>query len=178
MSDDAIGGNVTQADGVDAQHSCTCRTTEAPAPEVRAEASHFERIGGAAAIDRLVEAFYARMDSLTVAAAIRAMHADDLSPMKDVLKRYLGEWLGGPPLYSQERGHPRLRMRHLHFKIGEAERDAWLTCMQGALQAEVTDPPLRGELLERFAKLADWMRNDPGNPHDGRHAAKLQISQT
>ena len=168
MSDDAIGGNVTQADGVDAQHSCTCRTTEAPAPEVRAEASHFERIGGAAAIDRLVEAFYARMDSLTVAAAIRAMHADDLSPMKDVLKRYLGEWLGGPPLYSRERGHPRLRMRHFGFKIGETERDLWMMCMRGALDEVVSDVALREELDEKFYKLADWVRNQPGNPHDAR----------
>ena len=176
MKDDAISGHADRAPGPDAQHNCTCRTTEAPAPEVRPEASHFERIGGAASIDRLVDAFYARMDSLPVAAAIRAMHADDLSPMRDVLKRYLGEWMGGPPLYSQERGHPRLRMRHLHFKIGEAERDAWLTCMQDALQAVVADPALRNELFERFAKLADWMRNDPGNPHDSRRAIRQLVT--
>ena len=168
MSDEAVGSNTAQQDKPDPQQNGGCRTAEAPVPENRPEASHFERIGGAASIDRLVEAFYARMDSLPGAAAIRSMHADDLSPMKDVLKRYLGEWLGGPPLYSKERGHPRLRMRHLHFKIGEAERDAWLLCMQGALQAEVANRPLRDELFEKFAKLADWMRNDPNNPHDRR----------
>jgi hemoglobin len=132
----------------------------------RSHATNFERIGGAAGVDRLVEAFYARMDSLPAAAAIRSLHADDLSTTKDVLKRYLGEWLGGPPLYSRERGHPRLRQRHLRFKIGEAERDAWLMCMGGALQEGVADASLRDELFAAFAKLADWMRNQPGNPHD------------
>ncbi|HVZ52129.1 MAG TPA: group II truncated hemoglobin [Pseudolabrys sp.] len=130
--------------------------------------THFTRIGGALAVDRLVEAFYARVDTLPQARTIRAMHADDLSETKNVLKRYLCEWLGGPRLYSSERGHPRLRMRHIGFQIGEAERDAWLTCMRGALDEVVTDIALREDLFRSFAKLADWMRNDPGNPHDTR----------
>ena len=133
------------------------------------EVTHFSRIGGAAAIDRLVEAFYARVDVLPEARAIRAMHADDLSATKGVLKRYLGEWMGGPALYSRERGHPRLRMRHLGFKIGEAERDAWLLCIRGALKDVVADVALREELFQAFFKIADWMRNQPGNPHDHRH---------
>ena len=128
----------------------------------------FTRIGGAPTVDRLVEAFYARVDTLPEARTIRAMHAEDLSSTKEVLKRYLGEWLGGPPLYSRERGHPRLRMRHLGVRIGEAERDAWLLCMRGALDEAVADPPLREQLFQSFAKLADWMRNEPGNPHDQR----------
>ncbi len=131
--------------------------------------THFSRIGGAPAVGRLVEAFYARVDTLPDARTIRAMHAPDLTETKDVLKRYLGEWMGGPPLYSRERGHPRLRMRHLGFKIGEPERDAWLTCMRGALDEVVSDPALREELFQAFSKLADWMRNQPGNPHDSRH---------
>jgi len=130
----------------------------------------FQGIGGTAGVDRLVEAFYTRMDSLPGAKSIRALHADDLSSTKEVLKRYLGEWMGGPPLYSHERGHPRLRQRHLRFKIGEAERDAWLGCMRGALDEVVDDVTLRGTLYASFVKLADWMRNQPGNPHDGRAA--------
>lgn len=133
-----------------------------------AKITQFSRIGGALAVDRLVEAFYARMDTLPEAKAIRTMHAADLSPTKEVLKRYLGEWMGGPPLYSQERGHPRLRMRHFGFKIGEAERDAWLMCMRGALDETVADAGLRTELFQAFFKLADWMRNQPGNPHDSQ----------
>src|SRR3974390_956287 len=93
----------------------------------------FERIGGAVIVDRLVESFYRRMDTVPEAAIIRSMHAADLGPTKQVLKRYLAEWLGGPKLYSAEKGHPRLRQRHMGFAIGDAERDAWLVCMRGAL---------------------------------------------
>lgn len=148
------------------QGSDVRQDTENVANEAPVEGTQFSRIGGAPAVDRLVEAFYARMDTLPEAKVIRAMHAADLSPTKEVLKRYLGEWLGGPPLYSQERGHPRLRMRHFGFKIGEAERDAWLLCMRGALDETVPNAGLRAELFQAFFKLADWMRNQPGNPHD------------
>ncbi|MCW5695621.1 MAG: group II truncated hemoglobin [Bauldia sp.] len=119
----------------------------------------FARIGGQPAVDRLVDAFYARMSTLPEAAVIRAMHADDLGPVKDVLKSFLGQWMGGPPRYSEARGHPRLRARHLPFAIGAAERDAWMLCMTGALDEVVADPDLRGQLAAAFSRLADWMRN-------------------
>jgi len=134
--------------------------------EVEAVVSMFERIGGAPTIDRLVESFYARMDRLPEAEVIRAMHAPDLGPTKDVLKRYLGEWMGGPKHYSAERGHPRLRQRHMGFAIGDAERDAWLLCMRGALEETIEDADARQEIYGLMAKLADWMRNQAGNPHD------------
>ena len=139
---------------------------------VEAEISMFERIGGAVVIDRLVEAFYRRMDALPEAKSVRAMHAPDLGPVKNVLKRYLTEWTGGPRLYSPEKGHPRLRQRHMGFAIGNAERDAWLLCMRGALEETVADVGARGELDGALTKLADWMRNQAANPHDagaGRH---------
>lgn len=134
--------------------------------EVAAVVSMFERVGGAPTIDRLVESFYARMDSLPEAEVIRAMHAPDLGPTKDVLKRYLDEWMGGPKHYSAERGHPRLRRRHMGFAIGDAERDAWLLCMRGALEEAIEDADARQEIYGLMAKLADWMRNQAGNPHD------------
>jgi hemoglobin len=134
--------------------------------DVGAEISMFERIGGAVIVDRLVEAFYARMDSLPEAKTIRAMHAPDLGPVKNVLKRYLCEWTGGPKLYSAEKGHPRLRQRHFGFAIGAPERDAWLLCMRGALDEVVEDADARREIDAALTKLADWMRNQPGNPHD------------
>ncbi len=130
------------------------------------EVSMFERIGGAVVIDRLVEAFYLRMDTLPEATTIRAMHAPDLSPVKSVLKRYLSEWTGGPKLYSPEKGHPRLRLRHMGFAIGNAERDAWLLCMRGAMAETIADNIARQELDAALTKLADWMRNQAGNPHD------------
>jgi hemoglobin len=127
------------------------------------EPTPFERIGGAESVDALVERFYAEMDASPAARAIRALHADDLGPVKFVLKRYLGEWLGGPPLYSRDRGHPRLRMRHLRFPIGKAERDAWLACMRAAMAATIADPELRAGLDAAFAGLADHMQNRPPN---------------
>lgn len=141
--------------------------------EVAQTVSMFERLGGAVVIDRLVEAFYARMDALPEAQGIRAMHADDLEGTKRVLKRYLTEWTGGPKLYSSERGHPRLRQRHMGFPIGGAERDAWLLCMRGALDETVAEAAARDEIYGAMAKLADWMRNTAGNPHDTTgHAAR------
>lgn len=134
----------------------------------------FERIGGGAAIDRLVEAFYDRMDILPEARGIRAMHADDLGGAKRILKQYLVEWCGGPKLYSQERGHPRLRQRHMGFEIGAEERDAWLLCMREALAVCVVDPEARGELYEAMARLADWMRNRADAGADPAWRARLE----
>jgi hemoglobin len=125
------------------------------------EPTPFERLGGADAIDALVERFYAEMDARPQARDIRALHGADLAPIGFVLKRYLTEWLGGPPLYSSQRGPPRLRMRHLRFPIGEAERDAWLVCMRAALEATVADAPTREGVFEAMASLADHMRNRP-----------------
>ena len=126
--------------------------------------SHFELIGGQAAVDRIVEGFYRRMDSLAPARRIRELHPADLSASRDVLKRYLAEWLGGPRLYSQERGHPRLRMRHQPFRIGAAERDAWMLCMNGALEEAIASERLHGQLSQSLGKIADWMRNDATGP--------------
>ncbi|MEI2384415.1 group II truncated hemoglobin [Breoghania sp. JC706] len=136
---------------------------------IEREETIFERIGGADAVDRLVDSFYRRMDTLEEARGIRAMHADDLAATRDILKRYLSEWTGGPRLYSPEKGHPRLHQRHLGIPIGEAERDAWLLCMRGALEEAVADRHARDVLYDKMASLADWMRNLPGNPHDDRH---------
>ena len=134
--------------------------------DVDVRTSMFERIGGAVIVDRLVESFYRRMDELPEAKTIRTMHGDDLGPIKSVLKRYLSEWTGGPKLYSPEKGHPRLRQRHMGFSIGNEERDAWLLCMRGALADTVADLAARQDLDDALTKLADWMRNQAGNPHD------------
>ncbi|MEA1675937.1 group II truncated hemoglobin [Nitrospirillum sp. BR 11163] len=118
-------------------------------------------IGGQMAIDRLVERFYHLMDTLPAARDLRAMHAPDLTETKRVLKLYLAQWTGGPAAYSAERGHPRLRARHMGFSIGTAERDAWLLCMGQALDDTVEDAQVRAEIRGALAPLADWMRNQP-----------------
>ncbi|OIR17838.1 group 2 truncated hemoglobin YjbI [mine drainage metagenome] len=124
---------------------------------------HFESIGGEAQIIKLVDRFYQYMDTLPEASHIRAMHETDLSHTRQVLVKFLMEWLGGPKVYSAERGHPRLRQKHLHFSIGEAERDAWMLCMQRAMEDVVTDATLRRQLQQAFFKTADFIRNDKGS---------------
>ena len=119
----------------------------------------FQRIGGQPTVDRLIDAFYDRMESLPEAEVIRRLHPEDLSATRVALKKYLAEWLGGPPVYTQERGHPRLRARHLPFSIGDEERDAWMFCMRGAMEETVSDAEAREWILAKLQGLADWMRN-------------------
>jgi hemoglobin len=134
-------------------------TTEARNP-------HFVRIGGLEPIERLVDRFYFHMDTLPEASGIRAMHPPNLAPVKRVLTHFLTEWMGGPQAYSIERGHPRLRRKHMTFSIGPAERDAWMQCMRLALAEVVPDTALQTQLAEAFFKTADFIRNDQGHNHD------------
>ena len=119
----------------------------------------FEQIGGQPTVDRLIDSFYDRMETLPEARVIRALHPKDLTGTRAILKKYLAQWLGGPQAYSEERGHPRLRARHLPFSIGDEERDAWMFCMRGALEEVVTDEAAREWILQKIGPLADWMRN-------------------
>ena len=119
----------------------------------------YERIGGDAPLRRLVQAFYQHMDSLPETQTIRWMHADNLQSAEDKLFMFLSGWMGGPSLYIEKFGHPRLRMRHMPFTIGEAERDQWMLCMHNALNDVVEDQSLREELYESLYGVADFMRN-------------------
>lgn len=130
-----------------------------PIPQIMRN-PHFEMIGGEEAIARLVERFYFYMDTLPEAAGIRAMHAPDLGLTKEVLVKFLTEWLGGPKAYSSERGHPRLRQKHITFPIGEAERDAWMLCMKHAMDDVTDNAKLKQEMEQAFFKTADFIRND------------------
>lgn len=121
--------------------------------------SHYQRIGGAEKVRALVVRFYQIMDALPEAYGIRKMHAPHLQSAEDKLFKFLSGWMGGPQLFVEEYGHPRLRARHLPFAIGDSERDQWLLCMNHALDEVVADVALRQELSEAFAKVADHMRN-------------------
>lgn len=134
------------------------------------EPSLFLSLGGATGVAALVGAFYDNMEQRAEFAALRALHAPDLAATRAVLKLYLAEWTGGPANYSAVKGHPRMRQRHMHIRIGEAERDDWLRCMGLALNATVADAEARARLTVNVTKLADWMRNQPGNAHDSGHA--------
>jgi hemoglobin len=120
---------------------------------------HFERIGGAGGVARLVDAFYAAMEIRPEAQALREMHAADLQSTKAVLRLYLSEWLGGPRLYSPERGPPRLRRVHAPFAIDAAARTAWLACMQQALVEVGAQAELQTALMQAFGKIAEHIQN-------------------
>ena len=125
--------------------------------------THYEMIGGADAVRRLVDRFYDLMDSEELAADIRALHPPTLDSSREKLRLFLTGWLGGPQLYVERFGHPRLRARHLPFPIGEAERDAWVWCMHRALEEQDMPEELRTFLKARFMAVADHMRNQaPG----------------
>ncbi len=125
--------------------------------------THYERIGGATGVRQLVDRFYDHMDELPEAYGIRKMHAQDLSGSRQKLYDFLCGWLGGPQLYVEKHGHPMLRRRHLHFSIGDTERDQWLHCMHLALEETVADAGLRAELYRAIVKVGDHMRNQPAN---------------
>lgn len=121
----------------------------------------YELIGGEPVVRRLVERFYQLMDSEPHAAGIRAIHQPDLSEAREKLFLFLSGWLGGPPLYMQKHGHPRLRGRHLPFRIGTSERDQWMRCMTQAMQDVGIDEAMQARLQKALWDLADFMRNQP-----------------
>ena len=120
---------------------------------------HYQMAGGAQGIQKLVSRFYELMDVLPQARGIRAMHPADLSHARERLFMFLSGWLGGPPLYEERFGHPRLRQKHISFPIGEAERDAWMLCMTLTLDEVIEEPELRTQLTQSFFKTADFLRN-------------------
>ncbi|WP_374428929.1 group II truncated hemoglobin [Ideonella dechloratans] len=133
--------------------------------------SPYDRLGGEAGVRRLVERFYALMDELPEAYTVRQIHPESLAGSADSLFKYLSGWFGGPPLYTAEKGHPRLRMRHLPYRVGPVERDEWMLCMRQALAETVDDAALRALLEKAFADMAEHMVNSDGRRCPGEAAA-------
>lgn len=123
----------------------------------------YERMGGARGVRALVDRFYDLMDTAPQAAGIRALHAKSLVQSRQKLFMFLSGWSGGPPLYEERFGHPRLRQRHFPFLIAEKERDEWLWCMNRALDESALPPDVVTYLKSRFAEIADFMRNRPAS---------------
>lgn len=121
--------------------------------------TQYEKLGGEAGIRQLVKFFYEEMNSNKDVKTIRDMHAPDLTEAEDKLFLFLSGWLGGPSLYIEKFGHPRLRARHLPFSIGIKERDQWLHCMSQALDKMTIEKPMHDELMQAFFNTADFMRN-------------------
>lgn len=116
-------------------------------------------IGGEEKVKALVERFYDLMDLEPHYAALRAAHGTTLEQAREKLFWFLSGWLGGPQHYTDRFGHPRLRMRHMPFRIGIRERDEWLACMDQAMGDVGIDETLRARLRDSFSQTADWMRN-------------------
>ena len=115
--------------------------------------------GGTENIRALVETFYDVMDSQPKAAPIRAMHPADLTSSREKLFMFLTGWTGGPQLYIERYGHPRLRQRHMPFDIDESARDQWMYCMITAMHTLKLDEKLMQKLAEQLYAVADFMRN-------------------
>lgn len=128
------------------------------------ESTPFDRVGGEAAVRELAKRFYDHMEADEPALArIHALDADGkiTARTRERFALFLVEWLGGPTLYSPVHGHPRLRMRHAHVKVDVAMRDAWLRCMNAAMDELEVPASTRPFLSQRFAEVADFLRNAP-----------------
>ena len=121
------------------------------------EATVFDLVGGRPFFDALVERFY---DGVATDPILRPLYPADLTESKRHTAGFLAQyWGGGEAHYSAERGHPRLRMRHMPFVIGMPERDAWLGHMTVALRAAALAPDLEARLLDHFTLAADHLVN-------------------
>ena len=123
--------------------------------------THYQELGGEAGIRALVDRFYTLMDTAPEAVHVRALHANSLKVSREKLFLFLTGWTGGPDLYVEQFGHPKIRMRHFPFAIGARERDEWLWCMDQALTEHAMSEELRGYLTLRMHQLAEHMRNQP-----------------
>lgn len=110
-------------------------------------------------IRTLVDRFYEIMSTRADAAVIRAMHKDDLTVISDKLATYLVGWMGGPQRYNERFGRIIMPVAHQPFDIGPAERDAWVACMQDALDESALSDDLRPRVMEMFGKMAEMCRN-------------------
>ncbi|HEY0580657.1 MAG TPA: globin [Chloroflexota bacterium] len=118
----------------------------------------YERVGGEPFFTALVDQFY---DGLASDPLLRPLYPDDLGPPRRHLALFLIQYWGGPRTYSDERGHPRLRMRHVPFAIGTAERSAWLSHMLAAVQASPASAEDRDTLATYFETAATSLLNRP-----------------
>ncbi len=124
------------------------------------DTSPYILLGGENAVRALVNRFYDLMDSEAQwRSPLREMHPKDLSESKEKLFLFLSGWLGGPDLYVQKFGHPRLRARHASFPVDDQARDQWMACMLRAMQEQEMSPELYEHLQTSLQRTADFMRN-------------------
>jgi hemoglobin len=120
--------------------------------------SLYDRVGGDPFFTKLVEHFYQGIEADPL---LRPLYPANLDPPKRHLALFLAQYWGGPHTYNELRGHPRLRMRHLRFRIGQQERDAWLTHMRSAIAESAATPPDAAALVAYFETAATSLVNHP-----------------
>jgi hemoglobin len=137
-------------------------TDESTAPSL------FFRVGGTSFFEHLVSSFY---DGIATDEVLAPLYPDypDFEPAKHRLTLFLAQYWGGPTTYNEERGHPRLRMRHFPFHIGPLQRDRWLVHMAAAVEVACRElgedgPAVADELMGYFVPAAEHLRNDTGLP--------------
>ena len=129
-------------------------------------ATFYEAAGGEETFTRLVHRFY---QEVAADPELRAVYpARNLGPAEEHLRLFLIQYWGGPSTYNDLRGHPRLRMRHVPFRIGETERDLWLKHMRTALDELDLDPALDGPLWDHLVMAAHSLVNEVPQPAPGR----------
>ena len=126
--------------------------------------SVYEAAGGEATFTALVERFYAGVEVDPVLRPLYPADPEMFAAAAEHLRLFLIQYWGGPDWYSQQRGHPRLRMRHAPFAIGRTERDAWMGHMRGAMESLELPPEVREAFLEYFENAATAMMNRGGPP--------------
>ncbi len=120
--------------------------------------SLYDAVGGEPVFRRLVADFYAGVAEDPV---LRPLYPDDLGPAEDRLRMFLVQYWGGPTTYSEQRGHPRLRMRHVAWTVGERERDAWLAVMGAALDRQDLPEAARAAIWDHMERAAHSLVNAP-----------------
>lgn len=116
----------------------------------------YDRVGGEETFRRLVDTFYAKVEA---DPALRPMFPDDLEEGKRWQRLFLIQLFGGPTDYAEERGHPRLRMRHFPFPIDQQARDHWLQHMLDAMDETGIEEPMRSEMQVYFERASTHMMN-------------------
>jgi hemoglobin len=123
------------------------------------EKTPYELIGGGATVRRLADRFYEIMDTDPGAARIRAMHGQDLAPIRQLLFEFLSGWLGGPPLYFKRPEHRCIMSAHRPYAIGDVERDEWMMCMRQAMDECGLPAEMRALLDQAFSRMANLFRS-------------------
>lgn len=125
------------------------------------ESTPYSLIGGETGVRELVKEFYDEMETNIHLQELLAVHQLPLDKIREKFFEYLSGWMGGPPLFEEKYGHPRLRQRHLHVAVTRKQAELWMLCMNNALDKTVKNNELKQWLRQAFGQLATHMVYQP-----------------